>query len=101
MKNEQIKVLIKEAIEEDRKERHKQMSDAILESLMLGSIGGFVFILGLSIILSQGATFASGLELEAFAIFDIFLIYGLVKWNYEFNQAIKSLDEERKRLKID
>ena len=93
MADEHIKALIKEVIEKDRKERHKQMSRAILESFLLGALGGSVFIFGVSIILLHGATFTSGFVLGAFAIFDVFLIYSLVKWNYKFNQEIKSLNE--------
>ncbi len=48
MADEHIKALIKKAIEEDRKERHKQMSQAILKSFLIGGSGALFFFWGLS-----------------------------------------------------
>ena len=100
MENEKIKAIVKEAIEEERKERRKQMPKAILESLMLGSLGAVAFTTVMSMVLriiliQPRATFADGFVLGAFTIFDIFFIYRLVKWYYSPNQEIESLNENR------
>ena len=79
MENEKIKALVKEAIEEERRERRQQILWLILESFLIGCIGAAVFIAGLAIILSQGATFGSGFGLGIFTIVDVFFIYSTMR----------------------
>ena len=100
MKNEQIKALVKEAIEEDRKERSKQKATAILESFLMGSLGALGFIAAMSIIMQiiltqPQATFSAAFVFGAVTIVDILFIYHLVRWNYKTNQEIESLNENR------
>ena len=100
MENEKIKALVKEAIEEDRKERSKQMAESILESFLMGCLGALVFIAAMSIIiqiilLQPQATFSAAFVFGAVTIVDILFIYYLVRWNYKTNQEIESLNENR------
>lgn len=98
MKNEQIKTLIKEAIEEDRKERSEQMHITILESFLMGSIGGLSFIVLTAIIIwiiqtHPQATFLAAFVFGALTIIDVLLIHHFVKWNYQVNQEIEKLKQ--------
>ena len=102
MKNEQIKALVKEAIEEDRKERSKQKATAILESFLMGSLGALGFIAAMSIIMQiiltqPQATFSAAFVFGAVTIVDILFIYHLVRWNYQTNQEIERLDKKLKQ----
>ena len=98
MKNEQIKTLIKEAIEEDRKERSKKVRMVISDSFLIGSIGGLLFIVLTAIIIQiiqthPQATFLAAFVFEAVTIIDMLFIHHLVRWNYQLNQEIEKLKQ--------
>ena len=48
MENEKIKALVKEAIEEDRREHRKQILRLIVSSFLIGGSGALFFFWGLS-----------------------------------------------------
>ena len=98
MENEKIKALVKEAIEEDRKERSKQIRQAILDPLLSGTIGALFFVAFLIFIVALfGASlFMMGFAVAVLAIIDAFLINSLLQLNYEINQETERLDKKLK-----
>ena len=101
MENEKIKALVKEAIDEERKERSKQIRQAILDALLSGTIGALLFVAAVIVIVTFfGATsFISGIAVTTFAIIDAFLINSLLQLNYETNQEIERLNKMLKQVK--
>ena len=101
MENEKIKAIVKEAIDEERKERSKQIRQAILDALLSGTIGALLFVAAVIVIVTFfGATsFISGIAVTTFAIIDAFLINSLLQLNYETNQEIERLNKILKQVK--
>ena len=87
MKDEHIKVLIKEAIEEDRKEQQVAQRDHFI----LGLSGAVIFLMSLPLILTA-PPFIGGLWAGGITIFDIAFIQWAVKSNYRIRQY-KSLKQ--------
>ena len=93
MENEKIKAIVKEAIEEDRKERSRQVRMAISDSLFAGTIGALVFVATLLIIvvLFRAVPFMMGFTIAVVAIIDAFMIRGTIQLNYNTNYEIEEL----------
>ena len=87
MKNEHIKALIKEAIEEDRKEQQVAQRDHFI----IGLSGAVIFLVSLPSILTM-PPFIGGLWAGGITIFDIAFIQWSVKLNYKIRQN-KSLKQ--------
>jgi hypothetical protein len=87
MKDEQIKALVKEAIEEDRKEQQVAKKDHFITGLS----GALIFLMSLPFILTA-PPFVGGLWAGGITIFDIVFIRWAVKSNYEIRQY-KSLKQ--------
>ena len=74
----EIKELIKEAIEKDRRKRY----ELYLDSFMEGLIGALIFFGIISIIFMGNFSFASGIVGGFILYFDIWFIYKLIKFPY-------------------
>ena len=98
MENEKIKAIVKEAIEEERKERSKQIHGAILDSLFAGTIGALLFVAFLIFIVALfGASlFMMGFAVAVVAIICAFMINSMIQLNYQTNQEIERLDKKLK-----
>ena len=81
MQDEHIKVLIKEAIEEDRKKHEAAQRDHFI----IGLSGAVIFLMSLPLILTA-PPFVGGLWAGGITIFDIAFIQWAVKSNYEIRQ---------------
>ena len=100
MENEKIKALVKEAIEEERKERSKQIRQAILDPLLSGTIGALFFVAFLIFIVAlfKAFPFMIGVAVAVLAIIDAFLINSLLQLNYEINQETERLNKILKQV---
>jgi ABC-type multidrug transport system permease subunit len=75
MKDEHIKALIKEAIEEDRKERHA----VYLWSFLAGLAGALIFFIPFPILLATHFNFIFSIGAGFVYAFDIWLMYLFTK----------------------
>ena len=74
----EIKEIVKEALEEDRKKRH----ELYLGSFMNGLIGALIFCLIITIFFMGNFSFVSGIVGGFILFFDIWFIYEFVKLPY-------------------